>query len=333
MKALSSPARVYRVLGALAVLHSVALFGVFWQGEFGFRFEKLWVGLATLWFLWPLILVFHIGRAHRRFIFSILLATLLFLPSWQIYHFIAPVAFGMPMGVDLTPWRFYQYFIAYWTGRAEARADIQAGRLVVEEAGFGAGSAGRILQERYGIQSNATAGCIVDDRILGHLAGYNSVSLPEITRRFGPNVIEAAWEEAGELMKVERAREEQAARELAKSISIIPSDSRVTLESVSAYSYSAPLDQNLPEQALKKLVRAYEMLVVEAIPSKGSAFEFRINGKLTPTAAPQGETSASPSMPKDAYYKLYESVNGIADVRTSVGPVYVYLKFVARETP
>jgi hypothetical protein len=75
--ALSLMVRVHRILGALAVLHSVLLFAILlcvYTGVFsplGFSswpwgVQPLWVGLASLWLLWPLVLVLHPGRSLLR---------------------------------------------------------------------------------------------------------------------------------------------------------------------------------------------------------------------------------------------------------------------------
>ena len=41
----------------------------------------------------------------------------------------------------------------------------------------------------------------MDDKIIGHLRGYNEVSSAEITRRYGPNVFERTAKEARALYK------------------------------------------------------------------------------------------------------------------------------------
>jgi hypothetical protein len=93
---------------------------------------------------------------------------------------------------------------AYHAGRAAAERDIKHGILAVESAGLRAEWSSeyvRLLKQRYGIEDRGVAGCIVDDKIIGHMRGYNEVSDAEITRRFGPNVFERTAKEARALYK------------------------------------------------------------------------------------------------------------------------------------
>jgi hypothetical protein len=102
----SSPARAYKRLGYLALAHAVAIFGlaavVLQSSELGWL-RNLWVGMSTLWFLWPIVLVLHPGRSALRLaVFAMLSAVLLF-PSLLFYDRIAPVAFGLPEGASMNP--------------------------------------------------------------------------------------------------------------------------------------------------------------------------------------------------------------------------------------
>ena len=88
---------------------------------------------------------------------------------------------------------------AYERGRADARADIRAGRLVLEDYGFprkGQREFADILRQRYGVELRRVASDIIDYTAYGHAFGYNDVSRPEIERRFGVGVIQKAETEA-----------------------------------------------------------------------------------------------------------------------------------------
>ena len=90
---------------------------------------------------------------------------------------------------------------AYQRGRGDAQADLQAGRLVIEDFGFpreGQQEFEDILQQRYGIELRRVASDLVNYTLYGHAYGYNDVSTPEIQRRFGADVIQKAEAEARE---------------------------------------------------------------------------------------------------------------------------------------
>jgi hypothetical protein len=88
--------------------------------------------------------------------------------------------------------------------RAEAERDIKHGILATESAGLMAEWSDeyvRLLKQRYHIEERSAAGCVVNEKIDGHLRGYNEVSDAEITRRFGPDVFERTAEKARALYK------------------------------------------------------------------------------------------------------------------------------------
>jgi hypothetical protein len=90
---------------------------------------------------------------------------------------------------------------AYQRGRADAEAELQAGRLVLEDYGFpreGQQQFAEILRHRYQIELRRVASDIIDYTADGHAFGYNAVSRPEIERRFGAGVIQKAEAEAAE---------------------------------------------------------------------------------------------------------------------------------------
>jgi len=83
--------RVHRILGLLAVLHSAAL--LVWlliayvrYGGWPLWVEHLWLGLATLWFVWPLVLALHHGRSFLRWLVPVLFSVP-FVSLW-IRHYV-----------------------------------------------------------------------------------------------------------------------------------------------------------------------------------------------------------------------------------------------------
>jgi hypothetical protein len=85
------------------------------------------------------------------------------------------------------------YFVASWRGRADARRDIDAGRLAVEVYGGPGDNVTplRYLEDRYGVQVRAVASCVVDERTHGHASGYNQVVAAEVSRRFGAQILDS----------------------------------------------------------------------------------------------------------------------------------------------
>jgi len=93
---------------------------------------------------------------------------------------------------------------SYLAGRAAAQRDIQHGVLATESAGLPAEWSDeyvKLLKSRYGVEDRTVAGCMVDDRILGHMRGYNEVADTEIKRRFGADVFDRTAKDAQALYK------------------------------------------------------------------------------------------------------------------------------------
>lgn len=87
-------------------------------------------------------------------------------------------------------------------GKADAQADLAAGKLRLETAGFPApwvGSYARLLRERHGIEVRSVAGCVIDKETLQHMEAYNAVMEAEISRRFGKDALEKTAGEAQRL--------------------------------------------------------------------------------------------------------------------------------------
>ena len=191
--------REYRLFTWLAVLHSVILvgwlIGAFDRGPWWL--DKAWVGFATLWLFWLPVLAIHPGRSVRRLLLPLVVAAPLLFVCARWYALVGPHALGLPPGVTLSPRSIIQYASAYHAGRTSAAKDVAAGQLTIEVYGLGAGHDfyAKTLQERYQIQPKVVADCLVDEQILGHAAGYNSVSEAEIERRFGSGTLAVLHEE------------------------------------------------------------------------------------------------------------------------------------------
>jgi hypothetical protein len=206
MKPLSSVVRVHRILGFLAVLHSVLIFAVFFgvivfaHASWSFRFNHLWVWFATLWFLWPLVLAFHPGRSVLRLIVPLVIALPFLILCLREYRASAPNAFGLPDGIQFSPYSILEYLKADRIGRAEAEKNLRSGHLAIEIYGYpmkGEREYGDILRQRYQIEFRRVAGDTnISAKVIGHAKGYNEVSEPEIKRRFGGDILKAAEEEA-----------------------------------------------------------------------------------------------------------------------------------------
>jgi hypothetical protein len=337
----SSPSvRTYKRLGYLAIAHAGALLALTSfclasraTDEPGYWLLPLWVGLVTLWFFWPVVLVLHHGRSALRFALFGLIAAVLLLPSLRFYSMEAPWTFGFPPGVTLNPSSIWQYFSAYREGRAQAKKDIAAGVLALEEAGLlaGSGPAVDILRERYHIEVRAIAQCIVDERIRGHEAGYNSVSKPEIDRRIGPGRVEAAREEGNQAAVQQRAREQQAIKDLTTRLTTLPPDGKVTTESVWPYVDQQPLNNPGDEEDLRKLLREIELCVANSIPEEAPAFKLHVTVRSSSGERPTFEISSPDFFPPKAIWQTIDkNLQAAAPPPWSKGYLYLALDFAIR---
>jgi hypothetical protein len=203
MSASPPDARVHRILGCAAVLHGGLLLFLPSFADDGWMSwtVRLWVGLATLWFFWPLILALYPGRSARRVFVPLILVTPCVFLWFRLYSsvFASPV-FGLPDGVDLNPISVSEYAVSYGAGRIEAKKDAKAGRLNLEAFGFGTFTPGapnfsEAVLKQYQIEVTHVAGCVVNSRIIGHAQGYNDVMIEQIKLRAGPAVVKAAQDE------------------------------------------------------------------------------------------------------------------------------------------
>ena len=78
-------------------------------------------------------------------------------------------------------------------GRAEAKTDIAAGRLILRTYGISPAAESpytRLLAERLGVKVVVVAACTPDARTITETAAYNEVMKREIRKRFGRNALE-----------------------------------------------------------------------------------------------------------------------------------------------
>lgn len=168
-----SDARCYSVLCGLAIPHSFLLTATLVAGAtrnaWGYR---VWLGVATVWFLWPFVLWRHPGRSILRVAVALVVAA----PVWILAY----------VGAGI-------YCSAYVRGWFEAQRDIKADTLAVEGYGMWGPSWDTrvLLRERYHVEIGQTAGCVVNESILGHAKGYNHVSIPVIEQRLGKKFLES----------------------------------------------------------------------------------------------------------------------------------------------
>ncbi len=198
----SSPSnRRYRTLAWLAVIHALAItvFDMLMlvRGHRSYFEANLWIGVATLWLLWPVVLLLHAGRTAFRLGATICISLLLLVPATRGYRADAPTAFGLPMGVDLSPWAVRDYFASRRQGRADAESDLREGRLALEIWGLPTPTAYREMLQARGIELRHTAGCTeVTAAVQGHADGYNERAEREIKRRFGESFLSTAREKS-----------------------------------------------------------------------------------------------------------------------------------------
>jgi hypothetical protein len=174
---------------------------------------------------------------------------------------------------------------------------------------------------------------MVDEKILGHAAGYNKVSEAEIDRRFGLSRVEAAREEGYRMQQDEYTRQEQYFEDLTKRLSSLPSDSKIKLETLQLWTDGEIEIGAEAEQDLGQSVHAVEKFIGEIIPPDAPAFELRVSGKLTPTESPIFEApSASSSCPRPVYDKIYKDLPNLPLSQWNGAKLSVSLKFAVRET-
>jgi hypothetical protein len=217
----SSAAKIYRLLGVLAVLHAAAVAGsLSFSGWFADQqLDRLWIALGTAWVIWPFILGFHPGASRLR-AYVAAGAAAPFIAFWfPLYADAAPRVFGLPDGIQLTPHVGAYWVVAYVAGRTEGERHSNNDVLRLEGYGMAgtytppAPQFSPAAREKYRIEIDPVASCVVDTWIIGHAYGYNQATLAAIERRYGRQVITTArQEELGEQAQWAAAEEAGKAR-------------------------------------------------------------------------------------------------------------------------
>jgi hypothetical protein len=323
--------RSYRILGVLALLHAAALVGlyefVYTDDAYSQSLARVWVVATALWLVWPLILLLRRGRSVRLFTTIAVPAALIYTPSFYLCQLEAPGAFGLEF--RMTPSSAWHYWTAYRKGRADAEQDLRAGKLAIEVYGFGAGAGSYValFRERFQAEVYAVAGCLVNDTIIGHAAGYNAVNEAEIERRFGKGAVEAAHEQGAKLDRERNARERGPQNGLARRVSSLAPEAHVVLHSLSVYPAEALSDGRVEQEQLSRLVHAIEAHVSAIVPLEAEAFELLFLGTLTPDRPPTVTTSSNGGLPQAIRDRVDKSVKNLPDARARAEVSY-QLSFV-----
>jgi hypothetical protein len=205
MKSVPPHVRLHRLFGVFAVVHAVLLFVIFFpsvRDDWPPWMYRVWVGLATLWFLWPLALALHPAQSPRRVLVPLAIAAPFVFFWFRLYSSLyAPSVFGFPEGVELTPRSMFQYAASFGHGWFDGRKTLKTGRLTLEAYGppLGVATPGtprfseETLKQR-GIEIKFVASDVVSAPIIAHATGYNVAMMTEIKRRW-PAMIKAAQDE------------------------------------------------------------------------------------------------------------------------------------------
>jgi hypothetical protein len=263
----------------------------------------------------------------------IAIGVIILLPTRRLYDWSAARVLGLPVFVHMTPTSIWKYYRAYFAGRTQAKKDIASGLLVIEESGFmaGGGADVDILRERYHIEVRALAQCVVDETIVGHEDGYNSVAAPEIDRRIGRDKVNAAREEGYQIAVARRQAEEQREKDLARRLTTLPPDSNLTLQAVSLYSGEHPDPTPDVEDDLRPFVHAVEQFIILRIPRDAPAFEMHISAALARSSRPKFETSGRGEIPRSVYDAIYKEIPGLPVAGWTRDDLRVTLNFATRQ--
>jgi len=102
------------------------------------------------------------------------------------------------------------WFSAYPRGMIAAWADGARDHHEVKVFGLPppwAGEYARLARERYGVEVNAVAGCVVTQDLVWYVDGYNSVAEPRIRARHGKDIFAECAEEARAAWELAHPRE------------------------------------------------------------------------------------------------------------------------------
>jgi hypothetical protein len=96
---------------------------------------------------------------------------------------------------------FAGYFLLqpspYSRGVEEAYADHERGHYEIKSYGYPAPwlwEYRRVLQERYGVKLNRVADCVVTERLVSYVGGYNEVSTRLLNEKYGRDIFKECME-------------------------------------------------------------------------------------------------------------------------------------------
>ena len=197
----ASHARLHRTFCVVAVVHAAVIlalvFPVYTQGSW-LWLSRLWVGITTLWFCWPVILALHVGRSRRRAYLAMAGSALLLLfPMWSYLSIFGPPVLAPRFGPgSFNPIDIAVFSSGYVSGWIESKQRNQGDTITVEGHGMGGNDTPGIptlsaaAAKRYNLRVNPIALCSVNPYILGRAAGYNAVSARVLKRRYGTDIFD-----------------------------------------------------------------------------------------------------------------------------------------------
>ena len=163
---------------------------------------RLWVGLVTLWLLWPIVFALHVAASRRRaYIWMCIAAAVIALPMQFYLRFLAPQVFIPNTMLSFSPYEVGPFAVGYVRGWIESKQRAGMDPIILEGYGMGGGFTppappfSQEKREQYRLHIEPVAGCVIDSYIEGHALGYNTASVGEIRRRYGSAVITAAERE------------------------------------------------------------------------------------------------------------------------------------------
>jgi hypothetical protein len=108
------------VLSIIVAVYSGVFYG-FRYSAWPWGFDRFWVGLATLWLLWPLVLALHPGRSALRVTLPIGISVAFLMPCIRAYRIEAPATFGFPT---------IRYVVTYYDRNEDGIVDFELHRAV-----------------------------------------------------------------------------------------------------------------------------------------------------------------------------------------------------------
>lgn len=87
------------------------------------------------------------------------------------------------------------FLTAYKKGKAEAQTDAKEGKLKLKISGWGADTEVEEknfanIYQKYEIEMNRIAGCLISAKIIGYGLGYNGIMTSQIEQRYGVGFLE-----------------------------------------------------------------------------------------------------------------------------------------------